>query len=373
MSFEPDEDQRELVALIRTVLSQRADSGATRRALESPERFDVELWRVLCEEIGVAGMAIPEEFGGAGFTAREAQLVLEEIGYSLAPSPYLGSVAIASQAILASGDEEAATRLLPAIAEGSASAALAWADPSGRFAPDAVAVRASETGGEGSGWALTGSVPSVLDGATASIFLVIAQTANGPRLFEVIDAEAVRREDSATMDPTLRLASLHLDGVAARPLGSQDPALLDDVRARALAAISAVQAGTAARGLSDTLEYAKQRVQFGRQIGSFQAIKHRLADMHIRVEIARTSSRAAADALATGAADRFQLAAIAKATCSEALTHIASETIQLHGGIAITWEHDAHLIFKRAHALSQLFGTAREQRADAEGWALARL
>lgn len=363
MSFEPDEDQRELVALVRGVLSQRADSAATRRALATAERFDVELWRLLCEEIGIAGMAIPEEFGGAGFTLREAQLVLEEIGYSLAPSPYLGSVAIAAQAILASGDTDAAARLLPAIAEGSSSAALAWADESGRFSPENVDVHAEK----GEGWTLSGASGFVLDGATADVLIVIAQTDEGPRLFEVSDASTVVREDVPTMDQTLRLVTVRFDGCAARPLGDADPAAIETVRATALAAISAVQAGTAARALDETVSYAMQRVQFGRAIGSFQAIKHRLADMHVKAELARTASRAASDALAAGSADRFDLAVIAKATCSEALEHIAAETIQLHGGIAITWEHDAHLIFKRAHALGQLFGTPRELRA---AWAL---
>jgi alkylation response protein AidB-like acyl-CoA dehydrogenase len=367
MSFEPDEDQQELVSLVRGILSQRADSAATRRALESTERYDADLWRLLCEEIGIAGMAIPEEFGGAGFTLREAQLVLEEIGFSLAPSPYLGSVAIAAQAILATGDADAAARLLPGIAEGSSSAALAWAAPDGRFAPERVGVRAEDH----DGWRLSGTSGFVLDGATADVLLVIAQAPEGARLFEVIDTEAVVREDASTMDQTLRLVTLHLEGVAARPLGAADPTTLETVRALALTAISAVQAGTAARALDETVAYAKQRVQFGRAIGSFQAIKHRLADMHVRVEVARTASRAASDAFATGAVDRFELAAIAKATCSEALEHVAAETIQLHGGIAITWEHDAHLIFKRAHSLGQLFGTAREQRDRAESWALA--
>ena len=368
MSFEPDEDQQELVALVRGILSQRADSAATRRALQSEERFDVDLWRLLCEEIGIAGMAIPEEFGGAGFTLREAQLVLEEIGYSLAPSPYLGSVAIAAQAILSTGDADAAARLLPGIAEGSSSAALAWADPSGRFAPEHVNVSAEES----DGWTLSGTGGFVLDGASADVLLVIAQSAQGPRLFEVLDTAAVVRTDIPTMDQTLRLVSLRFDAVPARPLGAADPAVLASIQALALAAVSAVQAGTAARALDETVAYAKQRVQFGRAIGSFQAIKHRLADMHVRVEVARTASRAASDALATGAADRFELATIAKATCSEALEHVAAETIQLHGGIAITWEHDAHLIFKRAHALGQLFGNPRELRADAASWALAR-
>lgn len=369
MSFEPDEDQQELVALVRGILSQRADSAATRRALQSDDRFDADLWRLLCEEIGIAGMAIPEEFGGAGFTLREAQLVLEEIGYSLAPSPYLGSVAIAAQAILATGDDDAAARLLPGIAEGSSSAALAWADQSGRFAPDQVDVQATL----GADWTLTGSAGFVLDGATADVLLVIARTPDGSRLFEVRDPAAVVREDVPTMDLTLRLVTLRFESTSARPLGVADPAVLETVRALALAAIGAVQAGTAARGLDMTVEYAKQRMQFGRQIGSFQAVKHRLADMHVQAEIARTASRAAADALATGAVDRFELAAIAKATCSDALELVAAETIQLHGGIAITWEHDAHLIFKRAHALGQLFGTAGEQRERAESWALARV
>lgn len=369
MSFEPDEDQQELVALVRGILSQRADSTSTRRALESDARFDVDLWRLLCEEIGIAGMAIPEEFGGAGFTLREAQLVLEEIGYALAPSPYLGSVAIAAQAIIASGDADAAARLLPGIAEGSSSAALAWAAPDGRYAPDLVDVRAAESG---SGWTLTGESGFVLDGAPADVLLAIAQTPDGPRLFEVVDADAVSREDTPTMDQTLRLATLRFDAVSARPLGTADPVVLETVRALVLAAISAVQAGTAARALDETVAYAKQRVQFGRAIGSFQALKHRMADMHVRVEVARTASRAASAALAAGTADRFELAAIAKATCSESLEHIAAEMIQLHGGIAITWEHDAHLIFKRAHALGQLFGNPRELRADAASWALAR-
>ena len=370
MSFEPDDDQRELVSLVRGVLAQRADSAATRRALESAARHDVELWRMLCEEVGIAGMAIPEEFGGAGFTLREAQLVLEEIGYSLAPSPYLGSVAIAAQAVLAGGDADACARLLPGIADGASSAALVWADPTGRFAPADVDVRASA---RDDGWVLDGSAGFVLDGADADVLLVIAQSPDGPRLFEVLDADAVVRDEVATMDQTLRLATVAFNGVAARPLGAGGADALAEVRALAMTAVSAVQAGTAARGLAMTAEYAKQRVQFGRQIGSFQAIKHRLADMHVRVEVALTASRAAAAALASGSPERLQLANIAKAVCSESLQHIASETIQLHGGIAITWEHDAHLIFKRAHALSELFGTAREQRSDAESWALARL
>ncbi|MGV9193829.1 acyl-CoA dehydrogenase family protein [Microbacterium sp. MC2] len=370
MSFEPDEDQLELVALVRDVLEQHADSAATRRAIESAPGFDVELWRLMREEIGVAGLAIPEQYGGAGYTLREQQLVLEEIGRSLAPSPYLGSVAIAAQAILATEDVAAAERLLPSIADGTLSAALAWADPSGRFTPDRIGVRARP---KGSAWTLDGSVGFVLDGDIADVLLVIAMTEAGPRLFEVAPTDGVTRERVSTMDQTLRLTALHFADVDAHPVGEADARTWERIQAVALASISAVQAGTSASALEMTVAYAKQRVQFGRQIGSFQAIKHRLADMHVRVEVAVTASRGAAAALADGTTDRLALAKVAKAVCSDSLSHVASETIQLHGGIAITWEHDAHLVFKRAHALGQLFGTAHEQRAAAADWALQRL
>ncbi|QTV79083.1 acyl-CoA dehydrogenase family protein [Microbacterium sp. NIBRBAC000506063] len=179
------------------------------------------------------------------------------------------------------------------------------------------------------------------------------------------------RTATPAMDLTLRVASLTFDGTPARPLGEGSGDVIEAVHAHALTAVSAIQAGTASRALDMTVEYAKQRVQFGRTIGSFQAIKHRLADMHVQAEIARTTTRAAAAALANGTGDRLELAALAKITCSQALETIAAETIQLHGGIAITWEHDAHLVFKRAHALGELFGTARELRGGAEETVLA--
>lgn len=366
MALDLTEEQHELVSLLRDVLSRRSDTTAVRRALESEPRFDSALWTTLCEEIGVASLAIPEAFGGAGFTLMESQLVLEELGYALTPSPFLGSVAIAAQAMLSSGDTDAAERLLPDIASGGAIATLAWASPDGRWHPEASGVEAVDDGG----WQLTGRVPFVLDGSTADIVLVIARTAEGPRLFEVTDPSSITRTDTPAMDLTLRLATLEFAHTPARPLGDGGSEVLDEVYAHALTAVSAIQAGTASRGLEMTVEYAKQRVQFGRQIGSFQAVKHRLADMHVQAEIARTTTRAASDALMSGAADRFELALLAKVTCTQALEMIASDTIQLHGGIAITWEHDAHLIFKRAHALGQLFGTPREQRVRAEAWAL---
>lgn len=366
MAADLTEEQQELASLLREVLAERSDTTAVRRALESEKRYDASLWATLCEEIGVASLAVPEEFGGAGYTLMESHIVLEELGFALAPSPFLGSVSIAAQAILASGDADAAAHLLPDIASGGSIAALAWATPEGRWNPEQSAASAVESGG----WQVTGRVPFVLEGMEADVVLVIARTPNGPRLFEVTDTSSVTRTDTPALDLTLRVATLEFDQTPARPLGSGGTEALEEIYAHALTAVSGIQAGTAVRGLAMTVEYSKQRRQFGRQIGSFQAVKHRLADLHVQAEIARTTTRAAATALAKGSADRFELASLAKATCSRALELVASDTIQLHGGIAITWEHDAHLIFKRAHALGELFGSAREQRSRAEQWVL---
>ncbi|MFD4422935.1 acyl-CoA dehydrogenase family protein [Agromyces sp. NPDC058484] len=358
MQFDLSEEQHELVTFIRSLLQQRSDSTAVRRAIASDAGFDPEVWRVLCEEIGAASLAIPEEYGGAGFTAYETHLVLEELGYALTPSPYLGSVAIAAQALLASGNDEACARLLPGIAAGTSIATLAWGDAVGRWSPDTTDVVATP----GEPWRLSGTVPLVLDGTAADVVLVIAQTPDGPGLFEVIAPEAIERDRTPAVDPTLQFATLRFDGTPAVPIAIGDAAHFDAVRDRALTAISALQVGAAARGLDMTVDYAKQRVQFGRQIGSFQALKHRMADLHVRVDTARTASRAAAWAVANDAPEVPELAALAKSWCSEGLDLVASETVQLHGGIGITWEHDAQLVFKRAHATGQLFGTASEQR-----------
>lgn len=361
MQFELSEEQSELAEFIRELLGSKSDSASVRETIAGDASFDAELWSVLCEQIGAASLAIPEEYGGAGYSTRETHLVLEELGYALTPSPFFGSVALAAQAMLATGNAEACGRLLPEVAAGSRIATLAWADPSGRWSPAAVGVSAVEAGGT---WSLSGAVPLVIDGGSASLVLVIAQTPRGPALFEVLDAAAIAREITPALDPTLEFATFRFDGVAAAPLAFEaDAPFFDRVHDLALTALSAVQVGAAARGLDMTVAYAKQRAQFGRLIGSYQALKHRMADMHVRLETARTTSRAAAWAAASGAPELGELAALAKTWCSDSLSFIAGETIQLHGGIAITWEHDAHLVFKRAHATAQLFGSPGEQRA----------
>ena len=353
------DDQTELLTAVRTLLERRGDSLASRRAAESADGFDAALWTTLAQEIGAAALAIPEEFDGIGASLAESHLVAEAIGFSLAPAPYLGSVAIAAQAILLAGDDDASSRLLPAIAAGESIAALVWADPLGRWSPETMAVAAT---GAGESWVLDGESPLVLEGAVADVIVVVASTPSGPGLFEVVDLEAVEREVTPAVDGMTRFATLRFAGVAARPLLVDDSARLSRIRDTAIVAIASTQVGVAARGLSMTVEYSKQREQFGRAIGSFQALKHRMADMHVGVESARSIARAATAALVADGDEAGRLAPAAKAWCGDALDLVAGETIQIHGGIAITWEHDAQLLFKRAHVLGQLFGTAADQR-----------
>lgn len=329
----------------------------------SPDGFDRGLWQVLCGEIGAASLSIPEEFGGAGFSTYETHLVLEELGYALTPSPFFGSAVLAAQALLIAGDAEANERLLPGIADGSSIAALAWASRDGRWQPDAIDVVATAAGDE---WILNGEVPLVAYGVQADTLLVIARTPDGAGLVEVTGDDGVERIETSAVDPTLRFSTLRLSGARGTLIGSPAHLDLELLRYRALTALSALQLGAASRGLEMTVQYATQRVQFGRAIGSFQVVKHRLADMYVQVETARTASRAAAWASAEGSDDLPELARLAKVWCSRALDFVAGETIQLHGGIAITWEHDAHLVFKRAHATAQLFSTPTTVRREIE-------
>jgi alkylation response protein AidB-like acyl-CoA dehydrogenase len=329
------------------------------------------LWQRLCGEIGVAGLAIPQRYGGAGAGPVETHIVMEELGRGLMCSPLLGSAVLTAQAVLASGDAAACERLLPAIADGSAVAALAWTGEAGRWDPGEAAcdARPSQsarlTPPTRPGWELDGEAHHVLDGDLADVLLTAARAPGGIALFEVDPRQrGVIRHAVTTMDTSRRLAVVRLDGVSGRPVGS-GPGRVPLARARDLAciALSAEQVGAAQRALELTVAYTKVRVQFGRPIGSFQALQHRLADLHVMVESARSLSYAAASAAAAGAGDLGLRAAAAKAYCSETLARVAGEMIQLHGAIGITWEHDAHRYFKRAHGAAQLFGTPSEHIA----------
>ncbi len=359
------EEQRELGSMLESLLAKRSDSGAVRAAAESSCGYDQKLWQLLCEQVGVAALGLPEEYGGAGFGFLETAVVLEQLGYALTPSPLLAGT-LATQALLRTGDDEACARLLPAVAAGSV-ATLAWSGVGGT--PEAPPMVRSD------GDLLTGTVARVLHGDTAEVLLVAAATEDGTGLFEVpVDADMLDRTHTPAMDLTLRLATVQLQQVRGRRIGGDVTGALREVHAVGCAAVAALQVGVAQRGLDMTVGYSKEREQFGRPIGSFQALKHRMADMLVLVETARSaamdaafavvSSGASSDAssVASSETDLVRRTSVAKAWCSDALSQVAAETIQLHGGIAITWEHDAHLVFKRAHALSQLFGAPHLHR-----------
>jgi alkylation response protein AidB-like acyl-CoA dehydrogenase len=339
-------EQRDLRDAVRGLLARGAPSGES-------------LWPRLCGEIGVAGLAIPERYGGAGAGPAETGVVMEELGRDLTCSPMLGSAVLAAQALLASGDDDACARLLPAIAAGSATAALAWTTRAGRWDPGEVACRARRSAG---GWELSGEAHYVLDGLDAGVLLAAARGPSGPGLFEVEPGQdGVRRTASPALDSSRRLAVVRLAGARGRRVGGDAAAALGRARDLACLALGAEQVGAARRALDLTVEYALTRVQFGQVIGGFQALRHRLADLHVLVESARSLSRAAAaaeGATTAGAAtaDLGLRAAAVKVYCSDVLTQTAGEMIQLHGAIGITWEHPAHRYLKRAHGARVLFG-----------------
>ena len=316
-------------------------------------------WRRLCREVGGAGLAIPERYGGAGAGPAETGLVMEELGRELTPSPMLGSAVLAAQALLATGDEAACGRLLPGIADGSATAALAWTTRAGRWDSAEVGYVSRSVGG--GGWELDGEAHYVLDGDTADVLLVAARGEAGVGLFEVDPGQdGVSRTVSTAMDLTRELAVVRLNRARGRRVGGDAEGALNRARDLACLALSAEQAGAARRALELTVGYTLTRVQFGRVIGSFQALQHRLADLHVLVESAVSLSRACAcgDTPALGLR-----ASAVKVYCSEALMRTAAEMIQLHGAIAITWEHPAHRYLKRAHGAMHLFGPPAQHAA----------
>jgi alkylation response protein AidB-like acyl-CoA dehydrogenase len=340
-------EQEGLRDAVAAVLAKRSDSAAVRRAIETERGYDEELWRLLCEQIGVAALAIPERFGGAGAGLAELHVVQEELGRTLTPSPMLGSAVLAAQLVLATGDEDACARLLPGIADATTLAAVAWATETGHWGAQAATAF---------GNSVTGDAHYVLDGDIADVLLVVAGDEHGVGVYEVDPADpTVSRRHTPSLDPTRRLARVEFDATPARRLRGDATRAVQRLHDIGCVALSAEQIGAATRILELTVDYSKIRVQFGRPIGSFQALKHRMADLYVLVESARSASYAALAGTVH--------ASVAKAYCSEAFVAVAAEAIQLHGGIAITWEHDAHLYFKRAHGSAAMFGSAAEHIA----------
>jgi alkylation response protein AidB-like acyl-CoA dehydrogenase len=355
------EEQEDLRASVRRLLADKAPSEAVRRSMESEAGYDLALWKQMAGQMGLAALAAPEEFGGAGCGPVELGIVLEELGRTLAPSPFFATVGLAGQALTASSDRDAQARWLPGIADGSLTATLALTEEQGGCDIASVTTRAVP---EGKGWLLSGTKMFVVDGATASLILVAARDADGVALFAVAGSEGLVRTPLQTLDPTRRLSRLDLDRAPATRIGpAGDAEYLRHVLDLAVVALAHEQVGGASACLEAAVEYAKGRVQFNRPIGSFQAIKHKCADLLLEVEAARSAAQAAAGVAAEDPEGLPAAAALAGSYCAEAYTHAAKENIQIHGGIGFTWEHDAHLYLKRAKTSELLFGTPARHRA----------
>jgi alkylation response protein AidB-like acyl-CoA dehydrogenase len=363
MSVGYSQEHDELRQVVREFLMQRSPSREVRRLMEAGEGRDDETWAMLTGQVGLSGIAVPARYGGAGYGPVELGIVLEEMGRALLVAPYFSTVVLAGQALAASGDEEAMARWLPGIAEGSLTAALAIAEESGSW--DLAEVTATaEPAGES--WTVSGGKLYVVDGHTADLLLVVARTPGGHGVFGVEgDAPGVERARLDTLDLTRPLASVTLRGARAVRVGaSRDTeAWLSQVTDLVLAALAAEQLGGAARCLDLSVEYACVREQFGRPIGSFQAIKHKCANLLLEVESGRSAVSQATAAVAVGEPDASLAATLAYVHCSAAFTHAAKECIQIHGGIGYTWEHDAHLYLRRAKSSELFFGPPARQRA----------
>ncbi len=353
---EGKEELDELREAVREFLVAKSPETAVRAAIQNGGRYDPALWDQMARQLRLPGLALPSDYGGDGFGLTELEVVLEEMGAALLCSPFFATVVLAAQALLASADEAACVRYLPGIAAGQTIATLAAAEGNASWDPAMVATRAERAA---DGWALTGKKSFVIDGAIADLVLVVARSTAGPSLFAVDrGAPGLCAAPMTTLDPTRPMAALTFDQAPAVLIGAegQGGRLLRRVLDLACVALGAEQAGGARRCLQMSAGYARTRFQFGRPIGSFQAVKHKCADMLVRVELAEAAAREAAR-LADEAAPEFGVAAAtAHICCSQAYLFAATENIQVHGGIGFTWEHPAHLYFRRAKSSELLFG-----------------
>ncbi|MEV6878251.1 acyl-CoA dehydrogenase family protein [Amycolatopsis sp. NPDC051128] len=339
------EDLDELRATVRDFLEAKAGGD------------EPGVWAQLTGELRLAGLAIPEEYGGDGFGSVELGVVLEELGRALVSVPFFSSVVLAAHALLAAGDPLACARYLPGIAGGTTTATLAVAEADGSWDPRRVATAAAETAP--GRWSLSGVKCFVIDGATADLLLVVARTRAGLSLFAVDPtAPGVCAEPLRALDLTRAQARVTFEAAPATLVGADGAGecVFGPVLDVAAVCLAAEQAGGARKVLETSAEYARTRHQFGRSIGSFQAVKHKCADMLVQVELAEASAREAARLHDEDPASLPAAAAAAHACCSRAYLFAAMENIQVHGGIGFTWEHPAHLHFRRAKSAQLLFG-----------------
>ncbi|HEV7888168.1 MAG TPA: acyl-CoA dehydrogenase family protein [Acidimicrobiales bacterium] len=356
MNFAFSEEQEELRKSVRRFLEDKSPSAEVRRLMETDDGYDPAVWDQMGQQLGLQGLAVPEEYGGSGYSYVELVVVFEEMGRALLPAPYFSTVALAANALLASGDDAAKKEFLPGIAAGETIATLAITEPSGRWDEAGITLEATKGG---DGYTLNGQKSFVVDGHLANLILVAARTGSGVSLFAVEgDAAGLTRTPLSTMDQTRKQAALSFENTPAKLVGAEGEgwSVLSKTLDLAAVALAAEQVGGAQKVLEMAVQYAKDRVQFGRPIGSFQAIKHKCADMLLEVESAKSAAYYAGWAASEDNEELPVVASLAKAYCSDAYFHAAAENIQIHGGIGFTWEHDAHLYFKRAKSSELMLG-----------------
>jgi alkylation response protein AidB-like acyl-CoA dehydrogenase len=362
VNFAFSEEQEELRRSVRRFLDDKSPVTEVRRLMDTIEGYDPKVWAQMGNELGLQSLHIPEAYGGQGYSFVELVVVLEEMGRSLLCAPFFSTVCLAANAILNAGTEEQKSALLPGIASGETIATLAFTEPSGKW--DAAGITMEATPDGSGGYTLDGTKMFVLDGHTANLIVVAARSAGsggteGISFFTVDgDAPGLTRTALPTMDQTRKQAKLEFSGVKASLVGEEGAAwaALSKTLDQVAVCLAAEQVGGAQRCLDMSVEYAKVRIQFGRPIGSFQAIKHKCADMLLEVESSKSAAYYAGWAAAEDNDELPVVASLAKSYCSEAYFHAAAENIQIHGGIGFTWEHDAHLYFKRAKSSEILFG-----------------
>ena len=347
MDFDFSADQYGLRDEARRFLEKQSPMGYVREFLDDPSGWSRDLWKQM-SELGWPALAFPEEYGGLGQGFLDLVLLLGELGRALAPVPFLSSVAMCGQIILAHGSEEQRARYLPGIASGDRIAAMALAEQPQGFGGGPIDMKPVR---DGDSWRISGEKKYVLDAPAADMFVVAACTGDSNSWFVV--EEGARVTPHTTYDPTRPIGTVTFENAPAEQLDA--PSLHPGLQF-ATAALCAEMIGTAQRTLDMTVDYSKQREQFGRPIGSFQAIKHKCAEMATELEAARSAAFYACWAVATGAEDAALSTHIAKSYCSDQLAHLAGEGVQAHGGIAFTWEHDMHLYLKRAKTQQVLLG-----------------
>lgn len=348
-------ERAELRSAVRDLLHDECTEADVRRVMGTEDGLDRDLWAKLAAQ-GVTGLLVAPEYGGVGLGPRELEAVAEETGAALLPAPFLSSAVLTVALVQAAGSDADKQRLLPGLADGTTIGTVALTGARGTWTPDAVDIRAGADG------TLTGTAHYVTHGQLADVILVVAQTRDGPAVFQIAaDAPGFQRTATTVFDPTTPLSTYTLTATPAQRIGTAGWPAVQQALDLAVVALAGEQAGGARRIFDITVDYLKTRIQFGRPIGSFQALKHMAADLLLQVESATSAAQHAADRF-DDTETRGGAVALAGFTCAEAYVDTAMQAIQMHGGIGFTWEHPAHLFLRRARTGLQLFGDSGAHR-----------